>query len=116
MQFSHSRSGARQIPVIHASGDLDVATVDSLRAEVASILAARPPAMVIDMTGIAFFDSSGLHALDAIRRDAADQETELGLVCPHVRLMKLFEITDLKDLFTFYPSAAAAGDAIDARR
>lgn len=115
VEYSHSRSGARQVPVVHANGDLDIATVDSLRDEVAEILAERPPALVIDLTGVAFFDSSGLHALDEIRRTAEEQGTTLGLICPHARLMKLFEITDLKDLFEFYPSADAAGDAIDAR-
>jgi anti-sigma B factor antagonist len=116
VELTQSRAGAGQVAVVHVSGELDMATVDELHAALDDALGLSPAGVILDLSGVAFFDSSGLHALDEIRQAAAARETPLALVCPQERLMRLFEITELKDLFTFYPTVAAAGEAMsDAR-
>lgn len=110
MELSQSRAGAGQVAVVHVSGELDMATVGDLHAALDGALELSAAGVILDLSGVAFFDSSGLHALDEIRQAAAAHEAPLALVCPQERLMRLFEITELKDLFTFYPTVADAGD------
>lgn len=112
MEVSQSRVGAGQVPVVHVSGELDMATVGDLHAALDDALKLSSAGVILDLTGVSFFDSSGLHALDEIRQEAAGQDVPLALVCPQERLMRLFEITELKDLFTFYPTVPAAADGM----
>jgi anti-sigma B factor antagonist len=112
VELSQSRVGAGQVAVVHVSGELDMATVADLHAALDDALELSSAGVILDLSGVAFFDSSGLHALDEIRQDAVARKAPLALVCPQERLMRLFEITELKDLFTFYPTVDAAGDAL----
>jgi anti-sigma B factor antagonist len=114
VELSQSRTGDGQVAVVHVAGELDMATVGELHDALDSAFGLSSSGVVLDLTGVAFFDSSGLHALDEIRQEAAAHGAPLALVCPHERLMRLFEITELKELFTFYPSVSAAGEAMSA--
>jgi anti-anti-sigma factor len=55
--------------VITVAGDLDIATAPGFEAAVRDALAAGP--VVLDLGGLAFMDSSGVRALDALLRDGA---------------------------------------------
>ncbi len=60
--------------------ELDIATVEVLRAAVEGLGPCR--SLVIDMRGLSFLDSSGLHLLVELHQRAAREGFELGLVAP----------------------------------
>lgn len=64
-------SGSPQLPVLHLSGELDLATAVALRARLAALTCdpGSPDRLVVDLSDLAFCDASGLRALfDAHRR------------------------------------------------
>ena len=56
---------------------------------------------MIDLTDVTLLDSSGLGALVSLLNRARAGEGQLGLVCPHRRLRRVFEITGLRRAFVF---------------
>ena len=55
------------------SGEIDIATVDRLTAELDAALARRVPTIVVDLIGVTFMASAGVTALlNAYRRATAD--------------------------------------------
>ncbi|MFL5844306.1 MAG: STAS domain-containing protein [Solirubrobacteraceae bacterium] len=63
----HEEAGRVRVAV---SGELDLATVDELRAELDALAADRQP-VLLDLGELAFIDSSGLALLLAVRTEAA---------------------------------------------
>ncbi|HVE62678.1 MAG TPA: STAS domain-containing protein [Mycobacteriales bacterium] len=58
------------VSLLHVDGEVDIATAPTLRAAVAAILEARPGALVIDLSGVPFLDSTGLGVLVAAHKSA----------------------------------------------
>ena len=89
------------ITLVILGGELDIYTVGELPLTTsrASIPAARP--LVIDLTDVTLLDSSGLGALVSLLNRARAGEGQLGLICPHRRLRRVFEITGLRRAFVF---------------
>lgn len=82
------------------SGELDLATVETLNKHLSSALAAQPKTIVVDLGGLAFIDSTGLGAFVDFHHqcDEAGVGLEFDNVPDHVR--RLMEITRLTELFT----------------
>ena len=70
---------------------------------------------MIDLTDVTLLDSSGLGALVSLLNRARTGHGQLGLICPHRRLRRVFEITGLRRAFVFgddldgAPAALAQG-------
>ena len=56
---------------------------------------------MIDLTDVTLLDSSGLGALVSLLNRARTGDGQLGLICPHRRLRRVFEITGLRRAFVF---------------
>ena len=68
-------------------GELDVASVDQLRTAASAAYRAVPdnpgaPTFVVDMAGVTFIDSSGLHALNEILRQVESRAWSVELLAP----------------------------------
>jgi anti-anti-sigma factor len=66
-------TNGRSLPRLAVTGELDIAGVPALEAALADLEAARPEAIVVDLTHLEFLDSSGLRCLvsaDARAREA----------------------------------------------
>jgi anti-anti-sigma factor len=88
--------GDRAIVEVH--GELDLETVDAVRAEVQGLRDRSIDAIVLDLRELAFIDSSGLRLLLQLDADARASGTELALIeGPPVR--RLLELTKLTDDF-----------------
>ncbi len=90
------------------SGELDIYTVAGFRQEIEDVDPAETQ-LVVDLSEVTLLDSSGLGALVSLLNQARVSEGRLGLVCPHRRLRRIFEITGLRRAFVF-------GDDLDAVR
>lgn len=84
---------------LHLEGQLDVATVSTLR----SCLDQLDPAfrtVLVDLGGVSFIDSTGLGALVAARRSFETSSRALLFCNPSERSRFVFELTGLGDLIT----------------
>jgi anti-sigma B factor antagonist len=97
--------------VIGVRGEVDVHSAPQLRDRLLSAIDGGHESIIVDLSKLDFIDSTGLGALVAGRNHAADATT-LRIVCSSERLLKLFRITGLHEVFAIYPSvveATAAG-------
>jgi anti-sigma B factor antagonist len=89
--------GARVRPL----GEIDLATIDRVRRKIDDCVAAGCERVVLDLRGVTFMDSTGLHlALDA---DAAARASgwELRIIEGPRPVQRVFEVTGLRDLLAF---------------
>ena len=68
------------VAIVRPYGDLDMATVETLRAALDGIRNAGR--LVLDLRGVSFMDSTGLHLLVALDERAQRDGFELTLVAP----------------------------------
>lgn len=96
------------VTVAVLSGELDIYTVAGFKQDLDGVDPASE-VLVIDLSDVKLLDSSGLGALVSMLNQARAGENPLGVVCPHRRLRRVFEITGLRRAFVF-------GDDLDAVR
>lgn len=101
------RDSGTNAPVVAARGEVDVEAAPSLREALSELLQSGRP-VVVDLTDVSFLDSTGLGALVAARTAATERGVSLPLVCSQPRILKLFTITGLDDLFPMHESVDAA--------
>jgi Anti-anti-sigma regulatory factor (antagonist of anti-sigma factor) len=67
------------LAVVTVSGEVDLTTSDSLQR---SIERMTSPTVVLDLSRVAFLDSSGIRAIDRSRRRLVSQQRSLLIVSP----------------------------------
>ncbi len=98
------------IPVIRASGEVDVATAPQLGAVLGQV-PAEAPVLVVDLSEVTFIDSTGIGVLVAgwkQIRDAHPDDGSMRLVVTRPQIVKVLEITGLNDVFGVYSDLADA--------
>jgi anti-sigma B factor antagonist len=94
--------------VLAVQGEVDAATAPALRERIVAVANAGEPNLVVDLEEVGFLDSSALTALVVGRKEAIANGGSLSLVCTKPGALKVFEITQLDQLFVIHPSVAAA--------
>ena len=94
--------------VLAVSGEVDVYTAPALRDRIADLLDGGQQQLIIDLGGVEFLDSTGLGVLVAGLNRAREVGGSLSLVCPQERVLKLFRITGLDEVFTVHPTVDEA--------
>ncbi|NUT97400.1 MAG: STAS domain-containing protein [Saccharothrix sp.] len=90
-------------PVVGVSGDLDHLTADQLRTTVAALPLRPGQRLVLDLSGLAFCDSSGLTALLAARNHAHAAQAEIALSAVPDRTLRMIRLIGLDQVFTLQP-------------
>lgn len=103
--------------VVAASGEIDVASAATLRDRLIELINGKSNHLILDLDGVDFIDSTGLGVLvGAVRRARAD-DGDMRLVCSNARLLKVFSVTGLDEVFVIADSAdeaaAEAGSGSD---
>jgi anti-sigma B factor antagonist len=109
VDISVSRTNAGDVPIVAVSGEVDVYSAPALKDNITELLQSGVTTLIVDLSGVAFLDSTGLGALVDARAATSDAGGSLPLVCSQERILKLFTITGLDGVFTIYPSI---GDAV----
>ncbi len=65
-------------------------------------------AVVVDMSGIAFMDSTALSALMRAKESLEKKGISLRLTTPSGAVQRIFAVTGFEDYFDIYPSREAA--------
>jgi anti-sigma B factor antagonist len=99
-------SGART--VVQVTGEIDVYTAPLLREELASLIDGEHSELVVDLTGVGFMDSTGLGVLVGALKKVRTIGGDLQLVINSEKVLKVFRITALTQVFTIHETLDAA--------
>lgn len=94
--------------VAHVEGEVDVSSADRVREGLAQLLSDGRTDLVVDLTGVTFMDSTGLGLLVGTLKRARRAGGGLVLVIDSERLLKVFRITGLTQVFTIHGTVADA--------
>jgi anti-sigma B factor antagonist len=101
--------------VIAVAGELHVTTAPEFSASLNDAIADGKTAVVLDMTDVAFIDSTGLSVLLNALRRVTRREGRLALVCTNPTVLRLFEITRLDSTFDIQPDVESAVASVSNR-
>lgn len=96
------RSGDRT--VVKVTGEIDVYTAPALREELQAHQEAGAADLVVDLTEVPFMDSTGLGVLVGSLKRARTTGGSLRLVIDQEKVLKVFRITALTQVFEIYPT------------
>jgi len=85
--------------LIRATGEIDLSTIAALRREIDAARHAAP-ATLLDLAGVTFIDSTGLHLLLEASRDSARSDWGFFIVRPSRAVQRLIEVSQTGDLLT----------------
>jgi anti-sigma B factor antagonist len=85
--------------VVDAHGEVDLSTAPALRSRIEQLIAGGARRLVVDLQDVGFLDSSGLSALLASLEVAREVACELVIVCHEERVLKVFTVTGLDEVF-----------------
>jgi anti-sigma B factor antagonist len=91
------RGSVRVAPV----GELDIATVDTLQAEVARLLESGFEKIVLDLRGVRFLDSTGLRLVLELDGAARADSHQLCLIRGSDVVHRIFEVTQVVERLNF---------------
>jgi anti-sigma B factor antagonist len=87
--------------VLALRGELDLASAPLLERELWDAESSSPGRIVVDLSGLQFVDSTGLHVLLGAHRRARENDRQLLLRRGPRAVHRLFEITGTLDAFAF---------------
>jgi anti-anti-sigma factor len=86
------------------SGELDLVSSSALEQAMAELPASDIESLVIDLRGLEFMDSTGLHVLLRAQQQASDLGRRFALVRGPDQVQRLFDLTGLTDTLTIVGS------------
>ena len=92
-----ARDSVRVAPV----GELDIATVEKLRAEVDRLRESGFAKLVLDLRGVRFLDSTGLRLVLELDAAAKEASQELMLIRGSEVVQRIFVVTQVADRLRF---------------
>lgn len=95
-------------PLLAPVGEVDIASVPSLEEQFQKLLHDGRAQLVVDLAQVTYLDSTGLGCLAGARRAAREAGGDLVVVCASERVLRLFRITGLDQVFTIVATQAAA--------
>jgi anti-anti-sigma factor len=88
------------VVVLRLGGDIDRATLASVQAAFERVLTSPEPRLDLDLSGVTFFGSEGLHALEELKAACDSSGRQLVLHGVPRMVVKVLEITGTLDDFT----------------
>ncbi len=94
--------------IVTVAGELDLYTAPDLREAISGLIREGTYHLVTDLTRVEFLDSTGLGVLVSARKKIIAHDGSLQLVCNQDRLLKLFRLTGLINVFAIHDTVEAA--------
>ncbi len=114
MELAVSRESVDGASVLSVRGEVDVYSAPALSENLTQLLDDGTRAIVVDLSEVAFLDSTGLGALIGGRTATEGAGGTMAIVCTNDRVLKLFTITGLDSVFQIFPSVDEAVAAVTA--
>ncbi|MGH9150490.1 MAG: STAS domain-containing protein [Acidimicrobiales bacterium] len=96
------------VTVLAVKGEVDVSTAPRLREKLIELVSSGSRDIVVDLEGVEFLDSTGLGVLVGGLKRVRSHDGKLALVCTQRRILKVFEITGLTQVFDIQDTVAGA--------
>jgi anti-sigma B factor antagonist len=81
--------------VVQVAGELDIATAPALERQLQNAWASDPPALVLDLQGITFIDSTGVKLILEAHQRAIAEEKPFGLRRVPRQAKRVFDLAGL---------------------
>ena len=104
------------IEVVNVGGEIDIYTAPRLRELLIELVSTNNYQLVVNMDKVEFLDSTGLGVLVGGLRRVRAHDGSLDLVCTRERILKIFRITGLTQVFGIYETVDQAIAAMKGRR
>ena len=96
-------------PVVVVTGEIDMATAPMLGRELTAAIESGDGPVVLDLSDVTFFDSSGLRVAIVAHRELGERDRRLAVVCkPEGHVRRTFALAGLSDVLDLHPSRDAA--------
>jgi anti-anti-sigma factor len=96
------------VAVVRVTGEIDMVSRDAVERTVNRALDGDAEAVVVDLTGVTFFGSSGLQMLAEARQHARARAVPVRLVVSSRRVLRPLEITGMTAIFPVHASVEDA--------
>ncbi|MHB9132314.1 MAG: STAS domain-containing protein [Armatimonadota bacterium] len=96
------------VPVLRLSGELDLRNVPEVRRAIRALIEEGKVNFIINLTDLEFIDSSGLGVMVGGLARVREKEGEIKITCSNRRILRVFEMTRLTQLFEMYDTEEAA--------
>jgi anti-sigma B factor antagonist len=96
------------VAVLTVSGETDLYTARSFKRDVDEALDLAPGDVVLDLLGLDLVDSTALGVLIAAQSRMLEERRGLVLVVGRRHVLRVFDITGLRDMFSIVPTLAEA--------
>lgn len=94
--------------VLRVGGEIDVATAPRLREQLIAMVNEQRYQLIVDLSDVDFIDSTGLGVLIGALKRVRSHDGDLQLICGDPRIVKVFEITGLDQIFVMHETVEAA--------
>jgi anti-anti-sigma factor len=91
-------------PGVALAGEVDLSCAVELQAALDAAVADGVGVVVVDLTNVAFMDSSGINVLLRTRALLGRADRELVLVCPAGPVLRVLTLVQLVDLVAIFPT------------
>jgi anti-sigma B factor antagonist len=108
--FALTRGEHRGVPVLAVAGEIDVDTCWQLQQELTTTLSEGD--VIIDLSEVAFIDSSGLNVLVSGYRQARTSQHRMMISGSSERVLGMLEVTQLTTLFSLHATVDDAADQL----
>jgi anti-sigma B factor antagonist len=96
------------VQLVAVSGELDLASVNELRAALATAVATRSQSVVVDVSDVSFIDSTALAALLSSNDELSSNGVRMVMACPPGPVRRLLTMTSLDDRLSLAPDRPGA--------
>jgi anti-sigma B factor antagonist len=101
----HAQDG---IEVIDVQGEIDMYTAPRLRELLIDLVSRGSYQLVVNLDQVGFLDSTGLGVLVGGLKRVRAHQGSLDLVCTQQRILRIFRITGLTEVFGIYETVDQA--------
>lgn len=105
--FSIEQRTGDGVPVIVVMGEIDVATAPQLRERLHEVITQGNATVVLDLLSVSFLDSTALGVMVGALKRCRELGGELHVLVTDQRILKIFEITGLTNVFVIADSLDA---------
>ncbi len=96
------------IQVVDVAGEIDVSTAPRLRELLIDLISKDRDQLVVNLDRVEFLDSAGLGVLVGAVKRVRARDGSLDLVCTQKRILRIFTITGLTQVFGIHETVDRA--------
>lgn len=76
------------VPVVCLQGEIDIANAAEVHEQLLALLSDRPPGLIVDLSGVTYLDSRGVHVMIELAERMLVRHQHLRIVAPDTTMVK----------------------------